>query len=328
MNKQNIRVRKTVTDLDRAITNHSAVLGGQVRKGYTQDFMFDFLYANTHRTSCPKTPSARTVASPLSSTPNATALSCIHSRFNKSVHDLTAIVPALRGAKAYLLAIVAVLASVPMLTNAQVAILQPVQFSESVRANVRTTTLGVLRGLHYGVPDASIKVEQLAVVLPPGDHAQLCLTIETQDGRYFAEATYAVAGLTTPQRYRLQLQTDHSKLLKKYSVRDVAVLAFLAQSCRGKPKIFLPVTSGNGGVESVLIVLVNTSTPGVDARVFYRPKRRYFDCARDEATDRLIAFDTECLFTPPANKQRATLTLVRDKYGHQLNPLNFNVYIP
>ena len=45
MNKQNIRVGTTVTDLDRAITNHSAVLGGQVKKYSAQDFVFDFPFA-------------------------------------------------------------------------------------------------------------------------------------------------------------------------------------------------------------------------------------------------------------------------------------------
>ena len=40
MNKQKIRVRKTVTDLDRAMSDNSAVSGGPIKKHSAQDFVF------------------------------------------------------------------------------------------------------------------------------------------------------------------------------------------------------------------------------------------------------------------------------------------------
>lgn len=210
----------------------------------------------------------------------------------------------------------------------QSAALQPASFDETVREQVPTNTPGVLRGLHYAAPGQFLDVSRLSVVLPPGQHAWLCLIIETQDGHYYAEATYNLGGLAGARRYYMQLHTDYASLLGKYTVRDVATSAFVASDCDAQTGVYLPVLASGGATSGDLVFLINNATPGIDTLVYDERTRRAVDCARDKTSERLVAFDTECEVAFTTGGFTASLLIGRSRYGTDLEPVPVRVYLP
>lgn len=210
----------------------------------------------------------------------------------------------------------------------QARVLEPLRFAESLRSDAPVAG-ETFRGIHSGSVVGQANLNALRITLPPGDYSRLCLEVETQDARYFAEAAYDISGTRPTQRYRVRLPTEHRRLLESKPIRDISVLAYVSSGCDSGERLYVPVQwQGDEGARVQLMLLVNARTPSVDVRVFHKENRRYFGCIRDTETERRVAFDTECLLGVDPGPRLATLVLVRNRFEHRLKNITIRAYLP
>jgi hypothetical protein len=199
-------------------------------------------------------------------------------------------------------------------------------FTESLRT-LAPSAGEVFRGIHRSALDRRPNLAALSVALPPGDAGRLCLTVETQDGRYLGQASYVIAQRVRTVQRTLRLPTAHRPLLESQLIRDVSVIAFVAESCRGGSRVYLPVSLGAPpDRDGSVTLLINSRTPGVVVRIFHVESSRYADCATDAVTERQVAFNVECRIVLPGGAQ--TLTVVRSRAEKVLEPEPIATYIP
>ena len=205
--------------------------------------------------------------------------------------------------------------------------LTPNPFVEQVRA-ASPSAGEIFRGFEPGASASPVSVDALRVVLPPGPAAVLCVTLETQDARYFAQGTYAIAVAARPQTQSLQLPTEYRSLLESVAQNELSVIAYLAANCQSTDGTYVRAYFGSTPTtESPLVVLVNSRTPDVSVRVFHQETRRYFPCADDPADSRRVAFNMRCEVTLPSPGE-ATLVIVRNRAERQLPPVRVVSYLP
>ncbi|HVH29179.1 MAG TPA: hypothetical protein VM818_20635, partial [Vicinamibacterales bacterium] len=92
--------------------------------------------------------------------------------------------------------------------------------SETIRESVqeRTKSSGsVFRGIHYGPLDVRPDLSALSVVLPPGTERRLCLTIESQDGQYFGEASYLIPSRRSASARTVRLATKYRPIIESFA---------------------------------------------------------------------------------------------------------------
>jgi hypothetical protein len=212
--------------------------------------------------------------------------------------------------------------------GAQEQTLATESFTESLRTNAPSGG-EVFRGIHQAALDARPKLAALSVSLPAGNQSRLCVTLETQDGRYLGEASYLIGRRAAPLTRGLRLPTAHRSLLESLPVRDVSVIAFVAESCQSDERIYLPLSLGTARMpDGSIVVLVNSRTPGVTVRVFHEEANRYAACESDTMTERQVAFNVECRVVLPTGTHQATLTIVRNRAERVLAPESIVAYIP
>jgi hypothetical protein len=187
----------------------------------------------------------------------------------------------------------------------------------------------VFRGIHHGALDARPNMDALSVGLPAGSQRRLCLTLETQDARYFGQASYLIGRRTAPEYRSLRLPTAHRRVLESVPIRDLSVIAFVADSCTAGEKVYLPLSLGTPrSADGSIVLLINSRTPGVNVRVFQEQEKRYADCAKDPTSERQVAFNVECRIEFPAGTRQTQLTVVRNRAEKVLAPETLTVYIP
>jgi len=124
----------------------------------------------------------------------------------------------------------------------------------------------------------------------------VCVRATTQDGRYFAENSFASTdALPAEGRAGLAWPTSHGDDLKGFSLREVAVIA-RSGSCTEATEL-IPVMLGNAPAVGTLQVLVNTRGAALTAALrdpeTGRTLRRA-NCIRVEGAAR-VAFDVRCV---------------------------------
>jgi hypothetical protein len=211
---------------------------------------------------------------------------------------------------------------------AQVGALATETFQESLRANVPAGG-EIFRGLHKSPLDARPRFDQVSVALPAGNQGRLCVKVETQDGRYLGEASYLIGRRPSPITRALLLPTMHRGLLEALPIRDISIVAYVAEACAARERLYVPMFPGVARLPAgEIVVLVNSRTPDVIVRVFHEEARRYQACERDTASERQVAFNVECRIDLPAGTHHATLTVARHRGEKVLDPVTVNVYVP
>ena len=124
----------------------------------------------------------------------------------------------------------------------------------------------------------------------------VCVRATTQDGRYFAENSFAAAGTLPPGgRADLAWPTDHGDDMRGFNLREVAAVARRG-SCADAAEL-IPVMLDRAPVLGTLQVLVNTRGGALTAALrdpdTGRTLRRA-NCVRVEGPAR-VAFDARCV---------------------------------
>lgn len=213
---------------------------------------------------------------------------------------------------------------------------QPVLVSETFRESVRPLTKSagsVFLGFHYGALDARPDLDALSAVLPPGDEPRLCLTLESQDGQYFGEASYPIPNRrSSPSDRVIRLATMHRALIESYSLHDLSVVAYLGATCAGPgkaEKLFVPVfLRRSRSLEGPVTMFVNSRSPGVLVQLFHNEIKRRSPCHEDPGTARRVAFNMACSLSLPPGTHRATLLVERTAGASVLEPESIQVYFP
>ena len=201
-------------------------------------------------------------------------------------------------------------------------VLEPSRFEEQLRERVPVSG-GIRKGVFLGAPDQKVDLNRLRVELPETGRPRLCVEIESQDGAYSAELEYR---LEKPAKggFALRLPTRHAPFLEGKRIRELAVLAYLAEDCPGPVELIIPAIWG-GGAGEALIVLVNSQDTAV--RLFDPGSRQSFAC-RPAPGKSHLAYDTECAVELPKPGGEALLTLDRRRFETRLKPIQLQVYIP
>lgn len=201
-------------------------------------------------------------------------------------------------------------------------ILEPSRFEEQLREKVPVSG-GIRKGVFLGSPDQKVDLDRLRVEVPETGKLRLCVEIESQDGAYSAELEYR---LEKPARggFALRLPTRHAPFLEDRKIRELAVLAYLADDCPAPVELILPAIWGDGTGEA-LIVLVNSQDTAV--RLFDPGSRQSFEC-RPAPGKSHLAYDTECALESLRPGGEALLIIDRRRFETRLKPIQLQVFIP
>ncbi len=218
------------------------------------------------------------------------------------------------------------LVTIPIYSQEQ--ILEPLLFDEQIRQNAPVAG-EIFMGVHLGKIDYPANLNTLSVVIPPGDFAHLCLKIETQDSKYYAEATFDISRHQAGRKYRVHLPTKHRQLLESTPIRDISILAYVSKACDDTDKIYIPVQLQDiNSSDSQIMLLINSQEPSVDVRVYYLEENRYYTCQMDSISERQVAFNRECLLDPVKNGNHLTLIVVRNRFQYRMEDIKIEVYLP
>lgn len=206
--------------------------------------------------------------------------------------------------------------------------LEPLLFSEEIQQDAPVAG-GIFKGVHSGRIDSPANLNTLSIVIPPGDYSHLCMFVETQDSKYYAEATFDISGNRSKERYRVHLPTKHRQLLESMPIRDISVLAYVSQGCDSTEKLYIPVQLQDmKSTKDQVMLLINSQEPSVVVRVYDLHKKRYFMCKIDTLSERQVAFNRECLMEADQRPDHLTLILVRNRFERQMKDLTIKVYLP
>lgn len=181
-------------------------------------------------------------------------------------------------------------------------VLASIRFDEGYRTEVPVAG-AVRKGLHYARDPRRSGAWTPTVWVPAGQSGQLCLHIESRDGRYYADAAYRPAPVAG--WYRLSLPTRHRRRLRDYGVHDLAGVVYLGDRCPAEPRAFLPISwSGTHPEGRPLELLVNTQ--GYIASVFDADRDREFPC-RPLTEPQRIGYDALCAVAAGAGRRALSL---------------------
>jgi hypothetical protein len=161
--------------------------------------------------------------------------------------------------------------------KAQISTLKPNDFIENFRPIVPVSG-GLRKGFLMYPVSGSIDTNELSVWLPKIANKSLCVSIDSLDGNYIAEANYKLL-IKTEGQYRLEFPTKHSSTLNKYSKKDLSVISYIGDSCPGKIEMFLPIQWNitNKKINKFLILI---NSQGADTRIYYPVNQHYYPCNR------------------------------------------------
>lgn len=78
--------------------------------------------------------------------------------------------------------------------------------------------------------DEKIIPKSFFVKIPQHQESSLCVEISSRDGRYEANIPYDIKSLKSGV-YEFELPTKHADELKKYTLKDITILAKIGESC-------------------------------------------------------------------------------------------------
>lgn len=211
--------------------------------------------------------------------------------------------------------------------NAQAQVLVPNRFTEALQSDAPVVGSNSIRGITLLNGIHTVAPEALTVVLPPGPAARLCVVAESQDAQYYAELEYGVDKRSSPEKVTLKFPTKYQSTIRKYKTRDFGISAILASSCYSTNGTYLPIAWGEK-TSGKYIVLISAGVPNINVSVFSRSNNKYYSCKRDDKSNRLIAFDTECELELSQQSGFSELVITRKRNGEFLSDVVVKSYLP
>jgi hypothetical protein len=202
-------------------------------------------------------------------------------------------------------------------------VLEPSRFKEQLRDKVPVSG-GIRKGVFMGHPDQKVGLDRLRVEIPATERPRLCVEIESQDGAYSAELEYRLER-PTAGGFALRLPSHYASFLENLRIRELAVLAYLADACPGPIELIVPAIWGTEAPGAGLTVLVNSQ----DAEVrILDPETRQQSACRPAPGKSHLSYDTECTLESPRQGRQTLLVIDRRRYETRLKPIQLTIYMP
>jgi hypothetical protein len=167
----------------------------------------------------------------------------------------------------------------------------------------------------------------MIVTLPTLQSNFLALTIDSSDGQYHAELTYAVPP-NASGRYHLSFPTSHKEDLERYRPEQLGILACSGKQCGNTSALILPVAwSAESSNQGKVTLQVNSGGDDIDSRVYSPALDRYFPCHRLSQTP-LISFNTICNIASSRPHTAETFVLLRSEFQNSLPEISISMYNP
>ncbi len=179
-------------------------------------------------------------------------------------------------------------------------------------------------GVFYGDGEMRVTPDSMHLMLPSNGSPKLCVTINSRDGSYEAQAEYDIRATTRGQRYVVSFPTDYTDKLMSLRVEDLGVLAYASSRCPGPVEAILPVAWGSNVATDKVTVLVNSQR--ASTRVFSLQLDRYFSCRMLTDTDSK-AYDAACDIAVGPGADVIELKLVRKRDAHRLEDVSIPIAV-
>ncbi len=177
----------------------------------------------------------------------------------------------------------------------------------------RTPLSGILvPGIMSGDPEALARTDTITLRLPDGAAGPVCVSVQSQDGRYSAQTRLQIPGasrivsLAGPSRYRGEL--------RRYRAGQLAISATLGGDCRDDLATHVVPHWGAGPSAHDDIYLYINSRDYTDVR--WRGPDGALAMARcPEAGDEFVVYSRVCRIPAAALGTRTTLTIRQRRDG-------------
>jgi len=215
---------------------------------------------------------------------------------------------------------------------AQVEGLQPKPGFQQIYRNEIPVGGHLFGGMFYPSSNPSLDLSNLQIELRgPRPPSNLCMLINSIDGRYEASGSYEIENKANGT-YRLLVPPDPKRDLSRYDANSLAVLVWPQSPCNLESAIkadleIVPVSWGNPQDTRILVLLLNAL--GQDSEVqIGSPGGSRNPCTQIQRPDLpTIAFDTLCKLSPVTHGENK-MTVLRWKFERALPPARFRVLLP
>jgi hypothetical protein len=114
-------------------------------------------------------------------------------------------------------------------------------------------------GVMIGPQTAPARAESITLRIPRRHTSTLCVTITSQDGRYYAQAPFHVP-TTTSGVITLEGPSQHRRRVRQYPAGELAIIAEFTDRCGspGRTQMMIPASWGGETGSSDVFVYVNS----------------------------------------------------------------------
>lgn len=199
------------------------------------------------------------------------------------------------------------------------------QFREFYSQSVKISG-SVRTGVMYDSPADHVVPELLYIDIPTKSDQFLCVNMVSVDGQYGAKFTYQLSknihGLTP-----FELPTEKEGVMMAYTPTQLAVLAEIKPTCKGKSGHIVPASWGvphsdtvkvylNSGISKTTLILINLSG-----------EKDKFPCHPFKSDKNNTAYDTECIIDRAGKFDLSKSKILRRNFGNRFRPIKLNIHI-
>lgn len=203
--------------------------------------------------------------------------------------------------------------------------LQPTYFREHLVSGVPVAATGTRVGLMIDPGPNRIDPSRLWVHLPDSAARSLCVTINSIDGRYEAEARYDITR-TSSGIVSLQVPTRYSRQLQEYRGLELAALAGAAVSCPGPVETWV-VAAWQSGSEPEHAVLLLNARERTRVLLPTQSAPQMITCPELPLPNK-IAYNRACRLSLPENPRRSRLRIQRADLSRPIPEVALEVQLP
>lgn len=190
----------------------------------------------------------------------------------------------------------------------------------------------VRMGVQLDEVSSNVDPDSLTVFLPQGNWKNLCVRINSIDGRYEAMLAYTIDNIDSGEKYKLKYPTQYPGELMKYTPKELAIYAELKDACEAETQQITIASWQPDNALTKLTLLLNTGKDNI-VKIKVPPlqgeQSHIVRCHIIETDKTALTYNFECILSIVKNTYDYSKTRVYIQEDSELlEPIMFPLILP